>query len=316
MKRRFLNLLVCLIFGCQFIVSEDYSLFRKNGKYGLITKDRKIVMQPDYDIISVGSNSIICSKKRDDEIYNSSLELLFSDSWVNLRFYTEDEILITESMTAKKTLLNVITGESKDFKGNEKYSIEEGYRDNVGLVYQYDENKPFSYSIVDTKGNVLLTDIEDAHSVYTDGMIAVIMKDGKSGFVNKNGQLVIETSFYIDPDDIGPRKYPIIFYAFSENYALVKTKELKWVQFDLKGNKKTLPSNIEPVDPYYKNGLVLIRDKDTKKLGYMNSKFKIIIPCKFDEARKFVGKYAVVTVDGKDAIIDKKGNIFFSDDLN
>ena len=315
MIKRNLSIFIILTIINVFGFSENYSLFQKEGLYGLITQDRKVVMQPSYNWITVSSNSIVGYKGRNRDIYNLSLELLFSDSWVNLLYYTEDEILITESMTAERKLLNVITGDLKNFKGSGRYSIEEGYRDNVGLVYQYIEDKPFTYSLVDTNGNVLLTDIEDAHSVYTNGMIAVIMKDGRSGFVNKKGQLVIETSFYIDPDDIGPRKEPIIRYAFSEDYALVKTKDQIWIQFNLKGNMKVLPDNVEPIEPYYKNGLVLIRDNKTKKLGYMNPKFKIIIPCKFDEACSFVGKYAVVKFENKDAIIDKKGNIYFSEDL-
>ena len=95
----------------------------------------------------------------------------------------------------------------------------------------------------------------------------------------------------------------------------MKTKDQKWVQFDLKGKKKILPENIEPVDPYYENGLALIRDKDTKKLGYMNPNFKIIIPCKFDRACNFVGKYASVYYENRYAIIDVQGNMYFSDEL-
>ena len=314
MKKKLITLSIFLIICSSFVFSENYSLFKKDGLYGLITNDRKVVMKPAYDWISVNPNSIICSKEREIEIYNTSLELLFSDSWVNLSFYTENEIVITESMSAKKQLLNVVTGEITTFYGNDNYYIEEGYRDGVGLVWEKNKEE-FLYSIVDRDGNVLLTDIEQAHNVYTNGMLAVIMKDGKSGFVNTKGQFVIETSFYIDPDDIGPRKEPIIWYAFCENYVLVKTKELNWVQFDIKGKIKQVPDNIEPVDPYYENGLVLIRDNETKKYGYMNPDFKIIISCKFDSARKFIGKYAAVVFENKDAIIDKKGNIYFSDEL-
>ncbi len=315
MKRVLLGILFWGLLGCQFLFSENYSRFKKDGLYGLITKDRTIVMQPSYGWIIVNSNSIIGFNGRVRDVYNLSLELLYSDPWGELFYYTEDEILITDYIAKERKLLNVITGNLKNFKGSEEDLVVDGYRDNIGLIYQWIEGKSCSYSIVDNKGNVLLTDIEEAHSVYTDGMIAVIMKDGKSGFVNKKGELVIETSFYINPDDIGPRTGPNIRYSFSEGYALVKTKDQKWIQFNIKGNKKILPDNIEPVDLYYKNGLVLIRDKETKKLGYMNPKFKIVIPCKFDEADSFVGKYAVVKVEGKDAIIDKKGNIYFSDDL-
>lgn len=55
-----------------------------------------------------------------------------------------------------------------------------------------------------------------------------------------------------------------------------------------------------------KNGLVPIINTETKMCGYMNPKFNIIIPFKFEKAEGFVGKYAVVKYNGKDAVIDKK----------
>lgn len=217
-------------------------------------------------------------------------------------------------MSAKQILLNVDTGDLTEFKRNENYLEEYGYRDNLELVVKKN-TKGFSYSIVNQEGETVLTDIDQAHSCYTNGMIAVIMRDGKSGFVNKKGEMVIEADFYIEPSDIGPRAYPIIRYLFNENYALVKNNEQKWVQYNIKGKLKELPNNIEPVEYSYKNGLVPIINTETKMCGYMNPKFKIIIPFKFEKAEGFVGKYAVVKYNGKDAVIDKKGNIFYSEDL-
>ena len=72
-----------------------------------------------------------------------------------------------------------------------------------------------------------MTDIEQAHSVFSDGMLAVIMEDGKSGFVNTQGKFVFEADFYIDPEDLGLRKYPSISYGFSEGKVLVKNNENK-----------------------------------------------------------------------------------------
>lgn len=146
-------------------------------------------------------------------------------------------------------------------------------------------------------------------------MIAVIMRDGKSGFVNQKGEMVIEADFYIEPSDEGPRKYPIISYLFNENYALVKNNEQKWVQYDIKGNVKSVPEKIELADSCYENGLIPVIDKATQKYGYMNPNFEIVISCNLEKAESFVGKYAIVEKDGKDAVIDKKGNIFYSEDL-
>ncbi len=314
MKRRNLLWIVCLILFCSGAFSNDYSIFRKDGLYGIINDDREIIMLPTYDWITINSNSIVCSKDRTDEIYNPKFKLLFSGTWVNLSYYNDDEILIKESMSAKQILLNVDTGDLTEFKRNENYLEEYGYRDNLELVVKKN-TKGFSYSIVNQEGETVLTDIDQAHSCYTNGMLAVIMRDGKSGFVNKKGEMVIDADFYIEPSDVGPRKYPIIRYLFNENYALVKNNEQKWVQYNIKGKLKELPNNIEPVEYCYENGLVPIINTETKMCGYMNPKFKIIIPFKFEKAEGFVGKYAVVKYNGKDAVIDKKGNIFYSEDL-
>lgn len=314
MKKKILFGFVWLFLFSSCFFSEEYSVFMKDDMYGIINNEKTIVMEPIFDWITINSNSIVCSKDSTDEIYNPKFKLLFSGTWVNLTYYKENEILIKESMSAKQILLNVDTGDLTEFKRNENYLEEYGYRDNLELVVEKN-TKGFSYSIVNQEGETVLTDIDQAHSCYTNGMIAVIMRDGKSGFVNKKGEMVIDADFYIEPSDIGPRAYPIIRYLFNENYALVKNNEQKWVQYNIKGKVKELPNNIEPVEYSYENGLVPIINTETKMCGYMNPKFKIIIPFKFETAEGFVGKYAVVKYNGKDAVIDKKGNIFYSEDL-
>ncbi|MCQ2586235.1 MAG: WG repeat-containing protein [Treponema sp.] len=307
-------LLILTLLTCQFFAfSEGYSLFMKDGKYGIISNEKNIKVQPLYNWISINSEMIICSRNRKIEIYDTSLNLKYSpEMWININGYDKNKIFLTESMSGKKTMLDVQTGKIEDYIP--VYSEEHGFSDDVQLVIEKNKSVPF-YSIVDRKGNVLLTDIEQAHSVFSDGMLAVIMKDGKSGFVNTKGKFVFEADFYIDPEDLGPRKYPSIFYGFSEGKAVVKNNEKKWVQYDIKGKKKYLPENIIPVSSYYENGLLLVRDIETQKMGYMNQKFKMVIPCKFEGAQKFVGKYAAVIYEGKDAIIDSKGEIVFCEEL-
>ena len=313
LKKKVFAFLFCIALCSQFFFSKEYSVFCENGLYGIIDENRNVIMEPNYNSISINDNSIITymSKDRITEIYNKSLELLFSDFWVNLTFYSEDKILIKESQSGNRYLLDLITGVKTEFN---KYKNVYGYRDNVGLI---EGNKvgSFSYSIADINGNVLLTDIVEAHSVYTNGMIAVIMRDGKSGFVNQKGEMVIEADFYIEPSDIGPRAYPIIRYLFNENYALVKNNEQKWVQYDIEGNVKPIPGNIEPATYCYIKGLVPVLDKQTKKYGYMNPELQIVIPCEFDSAEPFDGKYAIVVKDGKDAVIDKEGKIYYCDEF-
>lgn len=312
--KRFFYLILCFTLLSTCLFAETYSLFVKDGKYGLINQDRRIVIESKYDYISIMSSGIIiCSEDSTHDIYNESLKLVYSGPMYVSSFLSKTEIVL-KHWSGEKKVLDISTGNLNEYKKNPLYIEEYGYRDDCELVFE--SNAEYSgISIIDRKGNVLLRNIKDANQSYSEGMIAVILKDGRSGFVNKKGKLVIETTFYIDPDDIAPRWYPMISYAFNENYALVKNKDKKWIQFDKKGRSKELPISIEPVDPYYENGLVLIRDKRTKKFGYMNPKFEIVIPCQFDGARRFVGKYAVVVFRDKEAIIDKEGNVYLSKDL-
>ena len=74
---------------------------------------------------------------------------------------------------------------------------------------------------------------------------------------------------------------------------------------------KELPKNIEPVEYCYKNGLVPVINTETKMYGYMNPMFEIVIPFKFERVEGFIGKYAAVKYNGKDAVIDKKGKIYY-----
>ncbi len=313
MKNKLLIVLLYSMVICSCSFSKEYSVFCENRLYGIIDENRNVIMEPNYNSISINDNSIITymSKDRITEIYNKSLELLFSDSWVNLTFYSEDKILIKESQPGNRYLLDLITGVKTEFN---KYTNVYGYRDNVGLIVGNNVGS-FSYSIADINGNVLLTDIVEAHSVYTNGMIAVIMRDGKSGFVNQKGEMVIEADFYIEPSDIGPRAYPIIRYLFNENYAFVKNNEQKWVQYDIEGNVKPFPGNIEPATYCYINGLVPVLDKQTKKYGYMNPDFDLVIPCEFSYADPFDGKYAIVVHNGKDAVIDREGKVYYCDEF-
>lgn len=98
-----------------------------------------------------------------------------------------------------------------------------------------------------------------------------------------------------------PYKAPLFFY----------TKEL----YTGSTTFVLISKNIKPAEYSYKNKLVPVIDIETEMYGYMNPKLKIIIPCEFSYAKSFVGKYAVVKYNGKDAGIDKKGNIFYSEDL-
>ena len=103
-------------------------------------------------------------------------------------------------------------------------------------------------------------------------------------------------------------------YSFHEGVAFIQTEKDQWYLLDKKGNKKSLPPEYDFTERRYSNGLTVVKDK-SGKFGYMDKDFKLVIPCQFDSARSFVGKYAAAVYQGKDVVVDAKGKIYFCEEF-
>ncbi|WP_099188308.1 WG repeat-containing protein [Tepidibacter mesophilus] len=71
-----------------------------------------------------------------------------------------------------------------------------------------------------------------------------------------------------------------------------------------------LPSNIKPISDFYNERAVVV-DNKTGLCGYIDTKGKIVIPCKYKNASIFSQELAYVDIDDSrpGVFIDKKGNI-------
>ncbi len=315
-------ILITFILSCYFSVfANEYSVIRLTDKYGIIDKDLTVIIEPQYEIISTNNNVFTCfSSNKKVDCYNSSAELIHSiKSPVKFTPFTD-----SESIVNKKYLLNIETGEVKSFDyytfvNNNGFLEFYGFKEGLALTVKntYSDAR-YRYSVCDTNGFVILDNIEQSGYSFSGGFLPVVLADGKSGFVDTKGNLVIETSFYINPDELlAPRQTPAITYYFNEGVALVqKTKEL-WYLFTESGESKQLPDNVFLAAFKFSKNLVAVYKKESeiKKYGFMNKNLGIEIPCVFDYAENFVGNYAIVKYQGKDGLIDAKGNFYASEDL-
>ncbi len=115
---------------------------------------------------------------------------------------------------------------------------------------------------------------------FSEGL-AAFKKGDKIGVVNKNGDIVLQSTVYDGRMSIAGKGQE--FYnplLFIEGLALVR----KGGYYDENGN----------IDKPW-------------KYGYIDKNGKEIIPCTFDDARSFSEGYAVVYKDGKGGVIDKSG---------
>lgn len=161
-----------------------------------------------------------------------------------------------------------------DKKGNEV--IPPKYDD----AYQYNEDIAFvkmgnEFQYIDKKGNtVFKAPFEDIDRLCHQGLIAV-RKDGKMGFINKKGKLVIKPQF--DNSQ---------FTHFTEGLAPVMVKENGkelWGYINRKGKLKIKPQFDDAQN--FTNGYSII--KQDGKYGFITAKGRIAIKPQFEEVHDF-----------------------------
>lgn len=145
---------------------------------------------------------------------------------------------------------------------------------------------------INPSGKVLfsLEGIEWAYNFH-EGLSRVIDAEGKNGFVNKKGEVVIEPNYFLAGD-------------FHEGLAFVQSEEASGY-IDKKGNLVFASS---PDNAYGHFEGLAINNVDGGQYGYIDKKGEVIIPFQFDGANEFVEGLACVKTGGKYGYIDKKGN--------
>jgi hypothetical protein len=155
--------------------------------------------------------------------------------------------------------------------------------------------------------------------------MAIVKENGKFGFIDTTGNLVIPLNF----DDA---------WDFDNGYTTVK-KDTKFGYIDKKGNTEDWYDKISAFDGTYKglafvtkDGLTSLIDRQGQRIcnwyqemgkyasgmivvkrdskwGYINESWKEIIPAAFDDAWDFEGNFAMVKNNNLFAYINKQGKL-------
>ncbi len=186
------------------------------------------------------------------------------------------------------------------------YSFQEGY-----AVVMVDD---WLSAIMDNNGNLVAQDFMRLGRFFSEGLCPAMTKEGKTGYVNTNGQFVFEIP--LDTSDLNMRKST----PFENGRAIINCLEDEdyWIVIDNNGNYQS--SEIRADDCYgFNEGMALLHKysytNDEHTYGYVNSQGEIIYDYQFSKADDFYNGYARVIIQGRDAIIDKVGNIYYSSDL-
>ena len=133
--------------------------------------------------------------------------------------------------------------------------------------------------------------LNSSRSGFSEGFACVVNKDGKKGFIDTTGKLVIPCKW----DAAG---------SFVEGFAAVK-KDKKWGFIDTIG-KLVIPCEWDEVSNFAEG---FARVKKDEKWGFINTKGELAIPCEWGWAVSFVEGFARVTKDGKCGYINTKGEL-------
>ena len=183
---------------------------------------------------------------------------------------------------------------NKEGKEAFPYNYDTGLNFSDGLALVWKDRK---CGYIDTKGNevIALTDKYYGTSFH-DGLAAVGNNDGKYGFIDKKGELVIPMSF--DVDELG------VTSEFHEGYAVVCKNE-KYGYID-KSGKEVIPCNYDAACNF-SEGLAIVTKEG--KDGFIDAKGKEVIPCEYSYANHFSEGIAVVQKGDKYQFIDKTGKV-------
>lgn len=130
------------------------------------------------------------------------------------------------------------------------------------------------------------------------GGLAKVRKDGKWGLINKTGKVVLPIQ-YTEVGNFMQGTLPVTMVEKSRKFGLINRSGVEITKLEYEA----------PIIFTHKDDLALV--KKGGKYGFMNIAGKIVIPIKYDKSASFFfgDKDKVqVTLNGEKFYIDKKGN--------
>ena len=152
----------------------------------------------------------------------------------------------------------------------------------------------YNYDIPKTSGGTFI-DI----GKYSEGL-APVLKNGKVGFIDRYGNLVIDCIY-----DNGNFPFGDELYKFSEGIAIVK-KDGKYIAINKKGEIIIDLSMYNGVEGF-SDGLALVQKDVVGNWGYIDTKGNLVIAPRYGYAQSFKNGSAVVMVDNHKIKVYKNG---------
>ncbi|GAB6091023.1 WG repeat-containing protein [Spirochaeta dissipatitropha] len=344
MKKFCIGALLLLILACNLSAQDEAYPFLHEGLWGVIDSNLNLIRLPEYHrMFSFSSCGHTVALKRNTHSYWDVLDSKGSILYQIEDYYpdhvSEHHIKLTSLESGANKLISV----NGDLIPNtDNFNIRSsGLFD--GYIAVIDESLPREKSsfFLDSEGNDAFPDARfSGAGGFSDGLAIVRNIQHDYGFINTQGELAIPKKFwevgifseglafariedtigYINKSGEFVFTEHIEFHTpFSDGVAMVMTDRDKhdWRIIDKNGNWVTDDLNIATAQGF-NEGLASfgILEQGSVKYGFMDTRGNIVIEPQFDKVGLFFsGRFNWFQIGDRSGIIDREGNIYWSEDI-
>lgn len=280
---------------------------RENNKYGVIDKDKKVVIPAQYDLLLQNEN-----------LYYSGF--LSKEDGQNLSYYLDTTKKVLNAFPSDIRFVKVLNPQTTVFENNKgKKGVLS--KNKVEIVpYRYDDISLYGKTIVakGTSSNDLfyelfnisgkkinLPQIKSVSVLERNPNVIIRTVDGKEGVINKEGVATIRPLYY----GLKFIKDDLLKYNIDPTYDEYSAKDYLWGVVRVDGEEISKPK-------YYSIGFfaedmapVYIKSGEKLRGGYINVKGEIAIEPKFLFVNQFYKGYALVRLEENYSLINKQGKV-------
>lgn len=347
-----INILILFFFSVP-VFAGNLIRFKINGFYGLMNKDFKVIQEPTFrTLVDCGNYYLAIDKFNQKTAFDANGKKLIYGKITSINAVSKDhfqysvgsypsEIFYIYNVQTKQEVfikdVGFLTNQQNDapyfvsdrgtvylpnFKQTkndlfEKYTTVYPFYENraVVLTISPEVNMQFPFSVIDSEGNLIADKISDTAERFSEGLLAVQFSFENRGFIDKEGRFfrINEKFEYFDTN----KKEPCILSEFKNGYCIIRNLDNSYAFIDKNFNKINFPSELKPEAMLFCDNLILVSTlkNNEKKYGFMGTDGSIKFECIYDKADSFENGYSRVYLNGKHALLDTLGNLFYTKDL-
>lgn len=266
----------------------DKFLINQGEKFGVISKDFETILPPQYDYIKFNKDNYIVRKENSWYIITPQNNFIPFD-----KIFTVETLTPTDDYTGRRLHSSLCLPRDNDIFLDDCYDHSSLETDLLGLLIVEKDCKEYLISLNNNGDVKFLSDGFDQISKVFCADRSVVKKDGKYGYIDLKGKLVIPCEFEsAEQFKIGlhTEKGYDTEYCRSGRTREIYTKEIFYKTRDL--------------------GKALAKVVKNEFYGCINVDGTVVIPCVFDKIGEFVDGVAPATFYGINGQINENGEGF------